>query len=251
MRLTTQRIRGTAGVLACAFVAALILFAPHASRAFDNRIDRRFDDGFGDFDDFGWTLQQMQRENIASQEEQARESGRALRRQELEKSQEQQSVESQAYFESVLEASKASLRAPQGAYYRKPGATSAEAPANAQAVEVGGISYLYDKGIFWLLPGPPFIVVAPPFGAVVDTLPAGAYSVASRPPARYYFFGAFFEEKAGKFEVVKPPAGTMVSYLPDGYQIEQAQGATLFKYGAAYFKPVFVQGALVYQVVEP
>jgi hypothetical protein len=243
MSVATQMIRSTAGALASAAVAALLLLSPRAARAFD--------DGFGGLDDYGWTLQQMQRESIASQEEQVREAGRAVRREELEKSREQQSAESRAYYESLLEASRAALRAPQGAYYRKPGSTSAEAPANAQPVEAGGAGYLYDQGIFWLLPGPPFIVVVPPYGAVVDALPAGAYRVAARPPARHYFFGAFFEEKAGKYEVVKPAAGTMVSYLPDGYQIEQTAGATLFRYGQTLFKPVFVQGVLVYQVVGP
>lgn len=240
MSVATQRFRGAVGALACATVAGLLLLFPGVSRGFD--------DGF---DDFGWTLRQMQRESIASQEEMAREAARVQRRQELEESQRQQSAESQAYFESVLEASRASLRAPQGVYYRKPGSTSAEAPANAQPVEVGGVNYLYDQGIFWLLPGPPFIVVVPPFGAMVDKLPVGAYGVSSRPPARFYFFGTFFEERDGKYEVVKPPAGTTVSYLPDGYQVEQTKSATLFKFGPTYFRPVFVQGVLVYQVIEP
>ena len=118
-------------------------------------------------------------------------------------------------------------------------------------MEIGGVGYLYDQGVFWLLPGPPFIVVVAPYGAVVDKLPAGAFRIFGKEAPRYYHFGNFYQERDGKFEVIKPPAGTLVSYLPDGYQSEQVQGATLYKFGPTHFKPVFVQGVLVYQVVEP
>jgi hypothetical protein len=177
-------------------------------------------------DDFDFTILQMQRESIAAQEEQAREAGRAIRREEVEQLKEQDSTEREEYFQSVMEASQAALRAPRGAYYRKPGESSQESPTNAQSVEVGGVAYLYDQGVFWMLPGPPFIVVVAPYGAVVDTIPAGAYRVPGKGATRHYYFGTFFEEKSGKFEVIKPPPGTLVSYLPDGYRQEQVQGKT-------------------------
>jgi hypothetical protein len=234
-------VRKSAVLLACALLAGLVLLNPGAARALDD----------DDLDDFGWILLRMQRESITSQEEQAREAGRIRRRAEIEQSRERQSAETQAYFESVLEASKAALRAPQGVYYRKPGFASAEPPTNAQALEIGGVGYLYDRGIFWRLPGPPYVVVVPPYGAVVDTLPAGASGIAGSRPPLSYFFGVFFQEKEGRFEVVKPLAGTMVAYLPDGYQSEPVKGAARFKFGPTLFKPVFVQGVLIYEVVEP
>jgi hypothetical protein len=75
--------------------------------------------------------------------------------------------------------------------------------------------------------------------------------VVSKGAPRYYYFGVFFQEKAGKYLVTKPPAGTLVSYLPDGYRTEQAGGKTLYTFGSTHFRPVFVQGVLVYEVVEP
>jgi hypothetical protein len=201
-------------------------------------------------DDFDMTILQMQREAISSQEEQAREAGRVRRRDEVEQQKKEQSAESQAYFESVLEASQAALRAPRGAYYRKPGESSQEPPAGGQTVEVGGVAYAYDQGIFWMLPGPPYIVVVAPYGAVVGAIPPGAYRLPGSEPARFYYFGTFFEQKGDKFEVVKPPAGTLVTYLPDGYRQEQVDGTTQYSFGPTRFKPVFVQGVLVYQVVE-
>jgi hypothetical protein len=212
-----------------------------------------FNDDFNDFDDFGQDLMllQMQREAIASQEEQAREAGRVQRRKEVEKFQEKLSGEHEQYFQSILETSQAALRAPRGAYYRKPGDTTQEPPGLAQSLEVDGVGYLYDQGVFWLAAAQPLTAVIGPVGAVVDKLPAGAYRLAGKEPARYYYFGVFYQEKSGKFEVIKPPAGLLVSYLPDGYQTEVVQGKTIFSFGATHFKPVFVQGVLVYQVIEP
>ena len=257
MRLTAPSFVRAAGLLWAMLVLQVVLW-PQPAAAFsehEQREQREHHDNFGDFGDFGesdfdWTILQMQREAITSQEEQAREAGRSLRRQEVEQLQRQQSSEHQEYFESVLEASQAALRAPRGAYYRKPGDSSQETPAGAQQVEAGGVAYLYDQGVFWLLPGPPYLVVVAPYGAVVDKIPPAAYRIVGKAAPRYYYFGTFFEEKGGKFEVIKPPAGTLVSYLPDGYRLEQAQGAALYTFGPTSFKPVFVQGVLVYQVVE-
>ena len=137
---------------------------------------------------------QMQRESIASQEEQAREAARTQRRTEVEEQQEKQAIQHEEYFQSVLEASQAALRAPRGAYYRKPGESTQEAPAAAQEVEVDGVAYLYERGVFWTAPGPPFIVVVAPYGAVVDKLPAGAYRLPGKEVLRYYSFGVFSGE---------------------------------------------------------
>ena len=54
----------------------------------------------------------MQRESIASQEEQAREAGRALRRDEIETQQEKSAAEHEAYFDAILADSQAALKAP-------------------------------------------------------------------------------------------------------------------------------------------
>jgi hypothetical protein len=48
---------------------------------------------------------------------------------------------------------------------------------------------------------------------------------------------------------VKPPVGLNVTYLPDGYITEEAKEGAIYKVGNTTFKPVFVLGVLVYQVV--
>jgi hypothetical protein len=208
-----------------------------------------WDDGWDNFD---WTILQMQRESLSSQEEQAREAGRALRRDEIEKQQEKSSTEHEAYFDAILEDSQAALKAPLGAYYRKPGYSAAAGPGNeAGTIEVGGLTYIFDQGVFWLQQGSTFIVVTAPVGAVIDRLPQGVTRIQSRPAPVWYYFGTFFGEKGGAYEVLKPPAGLTVFYLPEGYIQEKVKGVGLYRFGDVLFKPVFIQGVLAYQVVEP
>ena len=229
---------------AAAADAGVILLAQHGSR--DN-----WDDDWGDaWDDYNRTIERMQRESISSQEEQAREAGRAVRRDELEKDRAQSAVAREDYFQAVLEASQASLRAPRGVYYRRPGHTSPDPPAgDAPVIEVGGVPYVYDRGVFWLQQGQDYLVVTAPAGAVVGALPPGAIRVRLGEEAFWYFFGAFFAERGGAYAVVRPPAGLTVFYLPDGYTREKAGDTDVFRFGDTLFKPVFVQGILAYQVV--
>lgn len=213
--------------------------------------DRNRDDERSDWDDFNWTILQMQRESIAAGEEQAREAGRAKRRDEVEQSQGKTSAEREAYFESVLETSRAALRAPRGVYYRKPGYLSREAPGNGvRSITVGGVAYLYDQGIFWVQSGTQYIVVTAPFGAVVDSAPAGAARVPAGEESLLYFFGTFFRERGEGFEVVRPPAGTVVNYLPDGYRLEETKDGARYVFGEIVFQPVFIQGVLFFKVVD-
>jgi hypothetical protein len=216
----------------------------------DDRDDAWDDDWEDAWEDYNRTLLQMQRESISSQEEQAREAGRSARRDELEKSREKSAQEREAYFQAILEASQASLRSPRGVYFRKPGYSSAEPPGPAAAVvEVGGVPYLYDQGIFWLHQGTDYLVVTAPAGAIVGTLPRGAARIPFRGETYWYFFGTFFAGSDGRYAVVRPPGGLTVFYLPDGYAREQAGGADVYRFGETLFKPVFVQGVLAYQVV--
>lgn len=245
------------GLLAvvCTGIAGLIFLFPPAviARDGDHRLRAARDDTWDDgWDDYNRTLLQLQRETLSSQEEQAREAGRERRRDEIEKKQEKSAAEHEAYFGAILEDSQAALKAPRGVYYRKPGYSATESPgSDARTVEVGGLAYLYDQGVFWLHQGSSYIVVTAPVGAAVDRLPQGVSRIPSRPGPVWYFFGTFFGEKGGAYEVIRPAAGSTVFYLPDGYSQENVKGVGLYRFGDILFKPVFIQGVLAYQVVEP
>jgi hypothetical protein len=251
-------LAGLWAVLALALGPAPAAAAGHSEAAerhggggdFDNDFDDWNNGWGGMWNNYDWTLERLQRESISTQEEQAREAGRTVRREELEKAREKDAAESDAYFQSILQASQAALRAPQGVYYRKPGYTSTEAPGPAVTpVQVGGASYIYDQGIFWLQQGTTYIVVTAPAGATVAAVPAASVRIPFGGKTYWYFFGTFFAEQAGGYAVVSPPAGLTVYYLPDGYTQDKAGGADVFRFGGTIFKPVFVQGVLAYQVV--
>lgn len=145
---------------------------------------------------------------------------------------------------------RASASAPLDLDFRAVGFASVASPGDeAQPVTVGGNGYLYARGVFWARRGISYVVTAAPFGAAVDTLPAGAEKLQGTRRTIYYWFGTFFGEKEGKFEVVKPPAGTVVGYIPERYQREGwTETSARFRYESICFMPVLVREQLMYEV---
>jgi len=206
---------------------------------------------YGGYDSYGGGWDVDQQEDREWAQEDAREAGRAVRRTEVEAQKAAASAEHAANTDAIIEASKASIQAPRGVYYRKPGFISGDAPGEgAQVIEEAGVKVFYEQGIFWVKQGTQYVVITAPVGVVVDTIPAATTKVATKTAGEYgYFFGTFFQRQEKKFVVVKPPAGLNVTYLPDGYETKGTKEATLYAVGAITFKPVFVMGILVYQVV--
>ena len=99
-------------VVVCAVLAGL-LFAPAPPAA-------AWDDWGGGYDSYGGGYYNDTEDREWAQED-AREAGRAVRRNEVEAKLEKESAEHAAYTDSLIEASKASVQAPRGVYYRKPG----------------------------------------------------------------------------------------------------------------------------------
>ena len=223
---------------AAAADAGVILLAQYGSR--DN-----WDDDWGDaWDDYNRTIERMRRGVSPPRRSRRARPSRAVRRDELEKDRAQSAVAREDYFQAVLEASQASLRAPRGVYYRRPGHTSPEPPAGDSAGHRGR------RRPVRLRPGGLLAAAGP-------GLPRrhGARRRRGRRPsprrhprprlgeeAFWYFFGAFFAERGGAYAVVRPPAGLTVFYLPDGYTREKAGDIDVFRFGDTLFKPVFVQG---------
>jgi hypothetical protein len=96
----------------------------------------------------------MQRESISSQEEAAREAARRQRREEIQQDREKAAAEREEYFDAILEASQARPARPRGAYSQAGvQERGPPAPATSTAVDVGGMPYIYDQGVFWLQQG--------------------------------------------------------------------------------------------------
>lgn len=92
--------------------------------------------------------------------------------------------------------------------YPVPGYRVIAPPAQARFVFYGGTRYAFHEGI-WYAPGPGgFVVVRPPFGVVIDGLPAFATVVTIGAVSYWYANGIYYRAvPSGGYEVVAPPAG--------------------------------------------
>ena len=65
-----------------------------------------------------------------------------------------------------------------------------------------------------------------------------------------YYGGYYYRPAATGYVVVKPPLGAIVPTLPPGATATTVNGQTYFVYNDTYYKPVLVNGATGYQVVQ-
>ncbi len=189
----------------------------------------------------------MQREAISAQDEARREPGRERRRDEIAEEMEQAERDFLASQESMRNASRASIGAPRGSYYRRPGSTTSELPAGHSILELEKGRYGYYSGIFFRETPGGHVAVTAPAGATVESLPGGAMEIPHQQGAGYhYYFGTFFTESGEGFTVVAPPDGIVVPYLPDGYATERVDGGTRYTFGGVRYRPFYREGVLVY-----
>src|SRR4051812_9757195 len=86
-------------------------------------------------------------------------------------------------------------------------------------VSYAGASYRYHDGV-WLEPrGPAFIVVAPPIGLVVPTLPAFSTILARNGETYLYCNDTYYRPRPdlGGYEVINDPTITVPQAGPDGF----------------------------------
>ena len=90
-------------------------------------------------------------------------------------------------------------------YYPQPGWAVHSTPARSRVVVWGGVNYRYLDSV-WYAPGPRgYVVVRPPFGAVIADRPAFFTLVTIGAIAYLYANGTYYREHAGGYEVVPPP----------------------------------------------
>lgn len=91
--------------------------------------------------------------------------------------------------------------------YPDRGSLVRDVPRSALAINYAGVSYRFHDGV-WLEPrGPAFMVVAPPIGLLVQTLPAFASPVASGGESLLYANEVYYRARPdiGGYEVVNDP----------------------------------------------
>src|SRR6202048_148294 len=112
-------------------------------------------------------------------------------------------------------------------FYPDRGAIVRDLPRGTIGVNYAEVSYRYHDGI-WLEPrGPAFIVVAPPIGLVVPTLPTFSTTVAHGGETYLYANDTYYRPRAdlGGYEVVNEPAEGLPQTGPDALVGGQLPGA--------------------------
>jgi hypothetical protein len=94
--------------------------------------------------------------------------------------------------------------------YPDRGAIFREVPRGAVPVNYAGLSYWFHEGVWFEPRGPAFIVVAPPIGVVVPTLPAFATTIEKGGGTYLYANDVYYRARPdlGGYEVVNDPVET-------------------------------------------
>jgi hypothetical protein len=94
--------------------------------------------------------------------------------------------------------------------YPDRGSIFRELPHGAVVINYAGISYRFHDGVWFEPQGPAYIVVAPPIGLVVPTLPSYATTVGNGKQTFLYANDVYYEARPdlGGYEVVNDPAET-------------------------------------------
>ena len=129
--------------------------------------------------------------------------------------------------------------------YPDRGSVVREVPRGALVVNYAGLSYRFFDGT-WLEPrGPAFMVVSPPIGLVVQTLPPFATAISSGADSYLYADDVYYRPRPdiGGYEVVNDPAlGTAGSAAPAAVPSASPPGSTA---SPALLAPVAPPAAIV------
>ena len=124
--------------------------------------------------------------------------------------------------------------------------------ATAIIVSVSNQDYYYDEGVYYQPKddGEGYVVVEPPVGAAVSSLPKDTEEITVEGETYYYYGGTYYQKEGDKYVVVPPMAGTIVQNLPDGGKEVKVGHMTYVKVGDVYYQPTEVSGREVWEVAK-
>lgn len=88
--------------------------------------------------------------------------------------------------------------------YPKQGKASFWLPGNSVRVSLGGLTFYYGDGAFYRRSGPRYVVVSPPCGAVVSSIPFGHQTVVINGVTYYTGEGVYYKSVGSGYVVVEP-----------------------------------------------
>ena len=105
-----------------------------------------------------------------------------------------------------------------------------------------------DDGNYYVQDGADYVVVQPPIGVGLPSLPPGTVAIAFGPTTYDYADGIFYVAQNGGFTVVNPPPGIVVTELPTGAAQVVVNGNVCYQFNGFYYAPSVQDGLTVYTV---
>jgi hypothetical protein len=118
-------------------------------------------------------------------------------------------------------------------------------------LNVNGLPYFCDDGIYYQQVGDDYQEVYPPVGADIQDLPDGAIEVDAGNVVYYYAGGAFYVQQDGGYVIVPAPIGVIVPELPPGAVPTSVGGWVAYQFNGTYYQPQFVDGVTQYVTISP
>lgn len=112
--------------------------------------------------------------------------------------------------------------------------------------------YNYDSGRYYTLPGNENYISPGSESARVSNLPEGFITLALNSLTYYYYLGTFYlrDSTTGNYAVTPAPIGAVVPYIPTEYKRVTVKGIEYYQYAGIYYRPTYVQGQRLYEVVK-
>ncbi|XQW85119.1 DUF6515 family protein [Thalassotalea piscium] len=162
----------------------------------------------------------------------------------------------------------------------KTGAVLRKKPVNGIALGFGGVSYIFNNGLYYRHLDKGYTVVRPPIGLKISLLPKGYERIIIMGSSYYFFQGIYYVYDAGYYRVIDEPAslvtssnsssianviisqdeglaenlsfqlGKAYSALPQGAQPVIVNGQQYFKYEDVYFLPQSSNNTVHYLAVK-
>ncbi len=120
-------------------------------------------------------------------------------------------------------------------------------------ISIGGLLYYYQAGIYYRRHDMGYLVVPAPIGATITNLPIGYTSVDVKGRPYFYYYGTFYKHdpERNRYVIVSAPIGAVVPTIPAGHTTVYLHGVEHYVIGRTYFRPLYHDADLMYEVIPP
>ena len=115
-----------------------------------------------------------------------------------------------------------------------------------QKINFNGQAYYYNSGDFFLYNGGRYLLVLPPSGIEVFSLPKTKEQVSDN---NFYYKGIFYKKTTSGYQVVNHIQGAVIYNLPEMVAVVTVGDEAYYEYLGVLYKKVFVEGEQGYEVI--